>query len=304
MKTITVRTNGDLWLNPEQVKEQLATVHPQERVCFDTGAEGISLEHSGILNFINQWASNTGHSQDLIVINSPNVYEKTQYQNINHADNHFLQMSGHYYTEVPDINSSSKLFGFFVGRHTRERDFIAQDIVDQYQQQFVISIMRTPYNVSPWSRILQTIPSIDDMSIRDQYKGNTDTNLSLLKYYDQFQIELIAETMCAGTTFFPTEKTFRPITGRRPFLIYGPVNFLANLQELGFKTYNKCWSEEYDQREGLDRWYSIRKVIDIIIKKDYDIELAKSIAEYNRQHLTKWHALTMPKNMPRVINDS
>jgi hypothetical protein len=273
-------------------------------VCFDTGAEGISLEHSGILDFINQWVNRSGHPADRVVINSPNTYEKTLYQNINRADNHFLQLSGHYYTEVADIDTSSKLFGFFVGRHTSERDSIAQDIVTNYQTQFIMSVMRSPYAVSPWSQIVQTIPSIDNMSIRDQYSGDIDSNLSLLKYYDQFQIELVAETMCAGVTFCPTEKTFRPVTGRRPFLIYGPVNFLNNLRELGFRTYSECWSEEYDHLAGLDRWQALRNTVDSIINNGYDVEQAQAIADYNQQHLTKWHKFTMPKNMPRVINDS
>ena len=304
MRTISVRANGDSWVNSAEVTNQLTSVQPTDWVCFDTGAEGISLEHSGILDFINRWVNDSGHPADRVVINSPNTYEKTPYQNINQADNHFLQLSGHYYTKGTNIDINSKLFGFFVGRHTKERDLIAQDIISNYQSQFIISVMRTSYLIIPWSQLVQTIPSIDNMAVRDQYTGNTDTNLSLLKYYDQFQLELVAETMCAGVTFFPTEKTFRPITGRRPFLIYGPVNFLSNLRELGFKTYNECWNEEYDQLAGMARWQALRNTINSIIASGYDIKQAQSIADYNQQHLTKWHKLTMPKNMPRVINDS
>jgi hypothetical protein len=304
MKIISVRANGDLWANPEQVQQQLKSIQSTDCVCFDTGAEGIALESSGILNFINQWVNTTGHAVDQVVINSPNVYEKTQYQNINQADNHFLQLSGHYQIAVPDIDSSSSLFGFFVGRHTRDRDQIAQDIINHYRRHFVISVMKTSYRQNPWSELAQSIDSIDNMSVRDQYSGKTDTNLSLLQHYNRFQIELVAETMCAGVTFFPTEKTFRPITGRRPFLIYGSVNFLTNLRQLGFKTYSNCWDETYDQLQGLERWQAIRKVIDHIVANGYDQTQAQEIANYNQQHLTKWHALTMPKNMPRIINDS
>jgi len=301
MKTIMVRANGDLWENLEQVVEQLKNTQPAEWVCFDTGAEGISLTHSGILNFINQWATKSGHSRDQIVINSPNVYEKTQYQNINQADNHFLQLSGHYKTLVPDIDSGSKKFGFFVGRHTAIRDQIARDIVENYQEHVVMSVMKTRYAISPWSDLVRNIPSIDNLYVRDQYTGNIDTNISLLQYYNQFQIELVAETMCAGITFFPTEKTFRPITGRRPFLVFGPVNFLNNLQQLGFKTYHSCWDESYDQFEGHDRWNAIRLVIKRIIDHGYDIEQAQEIADYNQQHLTQWHKNTISKNTAREV---
>jgi hypothetical protein len=301
MKTITVRANGNLWENLTQVEEQLANTCTSDWVCFDTGAEGISLEHSGILKFINQWVKNSKHPKDRVLINSPNVYEKTQYRNINIADNHFLQLSGHYYTEVPPISTTSTRFGFFVGRHTIERDCIAQDIIHNYQSHFITSVMKTAYTISPWSEIVQNVPSIDDMSIRDQYQGLIDTNLSLLQFYKQFQIEIVAETMTAGVTFFPTEKTFRPITGRRPFLVFGSVHFLNNLRGLGFRTYGECWDESYDQYQGPDRWNRIRYVIDDIICNGYDIELATEIADYNRAHLTKWHKLTKPKDMTRAV---
>jgi len=302
MKTIIVKANGDSWVNSAQVSEQLATVQSTDYVCFDTGAEGISLEHSGILNFINQWVKTSGHPLTRVVINSPNVYEKTKYRNINLSDNHFLQLSGHYYTdEVPDVDPTSTKFGFFVGRHTNDRNQIAKDIVEKYQSNFVMSIMKTVYNPSPWHESLCKITSIDNMFVRDQYTGKVDTNLSLLTFYNQFQIELVAETMCSGITFFPTEKTFRPITGRRPFLIFGPIHFLNNLRGLGFRTYSECWDESYDQYQGLDRWYKICQVIEYISQHGYDTRLATEIANYNRKHLTRWHKNTMPKNMPRVI---
>jgi hypothetical protein len=267
-------------------------------VCFDTDAEGISLEHSGILNFINNWVNTSQHPADRVVINSPNIYEKTQYQNINRANNHFLQLSGHYYTEVPPIDSNATKFGFFIGRHTPDRGRMAVDIVTNYSAHTVMSVMKTTCDVSPWDPAVQAISSIDNMSIDDQYQGSVDTNLSLLKFYHQFQIEIVAETMCAGTTFFPTEKTFRPVTGRRPFVVFGPLNFLNNLRNLGFRTYSECWDESYDQCQGQYRWNSIQQVMDGIIANGYNVELAAEIAEHNRIHLTKWHKFTYPRTCP------
>jgi hypothetical protein len=302
MKTITVRASGDTWLNSAKVIEQLVGIEPIDWVCFDTGAEGISLEYSGILKFINQWVETSGHPRDRVIINSPNNYEKTPYKNICESKaNHFFAMSGHYQTAVPNINPRARQFGFFVGRHTKQRNQIALDIINNYREQFVMSIMKSRYIQSPWSEELQVIPSIDNLSINDQYQGEVDTNLSLLQYYNRFQIELVAETMCMGTTFFPTEKTIRPILGGRPFLIFGPKNFLSNLQQLGFKTYNDCWNENYDQLEDMERWQAMREVIETI--KTYDIDRAQQIAHYNQQHLKQWHQLIPPKNMPRVIDD-
>lgn len=306
MHTIHLRANGDEWINQEQVNQQLLAVFdPDCWVCFDTGAEGISLKYSGIADFIEQWADKTGHSREKILINSPNVVEQLPYQNLcNSKANHFFPMSGHYQTEVPAVDSNSKLFGFFVGRHTTQRNNIAVDIVQNYKEHFLISIMKSRFVPSPWSSLLHEVGSLDNKFVHDQYTGQVDTNQSLLQFYNQFQIELVAETMCHGQTFFPTEKTLRPIVGRRPMLVFGPVDFLSNLRKLGFQTYNSCWDESYDSLEGSARWQAMTQVIDSIIANGYDLSSTQVIAEHNSQHLKQWHKHTRPKNIPRVINDS
>jgi hypothetical protein len=290
MITVSITVNGDSWLNQAQVEQQLKHIPNNQWVCFDTGAEGISLKHSGILDFINQWVDHFGHPQERIVINNPNNYEITPYKNLyQSATNHFFAMSKSYQMSVPLIDANAKKFGFFIGRHTKQRDEMATDVVNTYQSHFIISIMQSRFLKNPWSTWLQTIPSIDTMAVNDQYTGKTDTNLSLLTHYHCFQIELVAETMCAGETFFPTEKTIRPMLGGRPFLIFGPVNFLHNLQQLGFKTYSQCWDERYDRLQGANRWQAIKTVIDYIVDHGYNLETAQQIAAHNQQHLKKWH---------------
>jgi hypothetical protein len=307
MKTISIRVCGDQWINSEQVREQLENINvqPTEWVCFDTGAEGISLKSSGILDTIDQWADHTHHSKDRIVINSPNNFEITPYQNLNKSKaNHFFAMSGHYHTEVPENLPDSRLFGLFLGRHTQHRDSIAKDCFRMFEQHFLFSIMKSSYVVNPWSSELHNIGSLDDMSVKDQYTGQIDSNASLLKFYPQFQIELVTETCVIGETFFPTEKTIRAISGNKPMLIFGPKFFIANLKEIGFKTYDQCWDENYDCLEGVERWQAMLKIISNIANAGYNIKQAQSIAQYNVDHLRQWHQYTTPKNMPRVLHDS
>lgn len=45
---------------------------------------------------------------------------------------------------------------------------------------------------------------------------------------------------------FITEKIFKPIIARRPFIVAANANYLKTLKELGFKTFNKWWDESYD----------------------------------------------------------
>jgi len=291
MKTISIRVNGDIWLNQQQVQEQLQNIqHNNELVCFDTGAEGISLKHSGILEFINQWATKSGYPTDHIMINSPNIYEKTNYKNIHQVRaSHFFSMSKQYQTEVPEVDPLTTKFGFFVGRHTDMRNQMINDVVDNFREHFVLSVMKSRFNPSPWTGHALTVESIDNTFVNDQYTGIIDTNLSLLSHYTKFQIEIVAETMCYGETFFPTEKTIRPMLGGRPFMVVGPINFLKNLRELGFQTYDLCWNEDYDQLEGNERWTAVKQNISDIIANGYNVDLAKKIAAHNQARLKNWH---------------
>jgi len=104
-----------------------------------------------------------------------------------------------------------------------------------------------------------------------------------LEHYDQFVTELVAETYTIGNTFFPTEKTLRPVMAARPILVYGPKYFLSRLRDLGFETYSTCWDESYDELEGPARWQAIKKLILQIEVTD----VAWAIAYRNRQHLKR-----------------
>lgn len=306
MYQVHLQISGDQWLNQQQVEQQLSQIVDQHQwVCFDTGAEGISLKNSRILSVIERWANSTQHSKDRIVINSPNNFEITPYENLNKSTaNHFFSMSGHYYTDVPETLPASKLFGLFLGRHTQQRDNIAKDCFSLFEKHFLFSIMKSSYAVNPWSNELHNIRSLDDTAVKDQYTGQIDTNASLLRFYPQFQIELVVETCVAGETFFPTEKTVRAISGKKPMLIFGPKFFIANLKKLGFQTYNQCWDESYDLLEGADRWQAMLKIISNIVNNGYNTNQAQSIAQHNVDHLRQWHRYTTPKNMPRVIHDN
>jgi hypothetical protein len=87
----------------------------------------------------------------------------------------------------------------------------------------------------------------------------------VINYYNQIFLDLVCETYIMGETFFPTEKTFRPIKASTPFIVLGPKNYLQNLKSMGFKTFNQWWDESYDYCEGAHRIDEIKKVITIIM---------------------------------------
>jgi len=115
-------------------------------------------------------------------------------------------------------------------------------------------------------------------------------NSNIISWYDSFFCDVITETFFSGRTFFPTEKTTRPLLCRNPFIVHGPRNFLKHLRDLGFRTFSQYWSEDYDHYEGYARCKKMYEVIGEIAQKDTDAlhsmhNHMSELLEHNRQRM-------------------
>lgn len=99
---------------------------------------------------------------------------------------------------------------------------------------------------------------------QDHFPIQLPANLNILKYYQDIFVDIVHETFVRGDVCFATEKTWRPIIARRPFITMGGLNHLANLRRLGFRTFNNFWDEGYDEYGMQHRVHEIDKLIDTI----------------------------------------
>jgi hypothetical protein len=63
--------------------------------------------------------------------------------------------------------------------------------------------------------------------------------------YHRFFCEIVCETNFTQG-FFPTEKIWRPMLYKTPFIVVGAPGFVENLKALGFRTFDAYWDETYD----------------------------------------------------------
>src|SRR5574337_635843 len=82
--------------------------------------------------------------------------------------------------------------------------------------------------------------------------------------YNTSFINIVTETNFISNIIHITEKTFKPMLYRQPFIILGSKNFLKHIKEMGFKTFENCWSEDYDLEE--DNSKRFRMIINLIIE--------------------------------------
>jgi hypothetical protein len=282
---VKITTSRDHWLEQQQTISQLYAIPATDPVTIDLQNEGISLEASGLLAVIDKWVDDTGRDPHTVMIETPNIFEHVPYRLIGRSHFFDRQRTDKYMIPPVPINQSARLFGLFVGCYTAERQMIAQDIYDHYLDNFLISVMRNLDTNHVWPEHIWNLGSLDNLHVQDQYKDGPNTNRSLLKFYDQFQIEVISESVVRGPSFFPTEKTVRPIVGNRPFLAFAPRHFIKQLRNTGFRTFDSLWNEDYDNFEGVERWQAMRATIDGIIEHGYDCNLAQDIVKYNYHHL-------------------
>lgn len=114
--------------------------------------------------------------------------------------------------------------------------------------------------------------------------------LSLFRENSECLAHVITETVFHGNRQHLTEKTFKPICLRMPFVMVSTAHSLEYLKRYGFKTFHTIWDESYDQETDDDqRLIKISRLL-----KDLDDQSPKeldrmyravwSIIEHNYQH--------------------
>lgn len=114
--------------------------------------------------------------------------------------------------------------------------------------------------------------------------------LSLFRENSQCLAHVITETVFDGRRQHLTEKTFKPICLRMPFVIVSTAGSLHYLKRYGFQTFSSIWDESYDEEINDNR--RLEKISKLL--KDLDdqspVELQKiyqsaiPILEHNFRH--------------------
>jgi hypothetical protein len=88
--------------------------------------------------------------------------------------------------------------------------------------------------------------------------------LSLFDENASSMCHVINETVFFGRRHHLTEKSFKPICLRMPFVMVSSHGSLAYLRSYGFQTFNDYWDESYDQE--IDDFRRLEKISDLLKK--------------------------------------
>lgn len=184
--------------------------------------------------------------------------------------------------QLPKHKQIKYHFGMLVGRCTMPRLVLASHLYSNYKDQTFQTFhwqanhdyYRTHFELEPLIHeyginsqefteavaLLQASPLIKQPV--KQYPILHPENLhSACAWYPDFFVDVVCETWYTGDTFFLTEKFWRAVATRTPFIIHGPQWILQRLRQLGFQTFDRWWDEGYSEDPVHHNIVEIKRVL-------------------------------------------
>lgn len=285
------------------------------KVDINTNAEGICLKRVKFYELLDYVCEKFKIEKKLINIYTVNALEEHDQYNIIIQPNHWILLTKQEidtYYKIKNKQAELKTLSCFVGQVNWNRLILSSWLYNNFKDQCMLSFNYRNTDIDKLQSDLTMLNFYQSDALEEAvlflkntpiyvdelyHFKSTDINfkqhwhnvLNLTGFYDQIFIDLVVETYVMGHTFFPTEKTLRPIITKTPFIIMGPVNYLDNLKKLGFKTFGRWWDESYDFCEGVHRINEIKKIISYIMqwpqeKINQVLFEMSDVLEYNRNH--------------------
>lgn len=117
---------------------------------------------------------------------------------------------------------------------TRTNDYVTP--LSDNQQAILIKHYAN-FNLASW-----VDPRIEPIGL-DPYTNHS------VSFLNNALIYIITETMGDYPYPYLTEKTWKAMVNQRPFMLVGAKGSLQKLRDLGFKTFNEWWDEDYDLQD-------------------------------------------------------
>lgn len=244
-------------------------------VIINLNGEGICARTSGLYDLLDYVCGKFSVPKKQIIIQTCNQLEQHPEYTIRkspplpvHIDKTQIFVKNHpssFQDKIFDQNF--KLFGSFISRSNSIRLRLSAVLYNLYKDQTVMTfhydhgldyhrnhlglddMFKTPHRDIELDYALALIKDspIKILDMEESYPILSPAHLNISKLYHNFLIEIVCETYFTGNTFFPTEKIWRPISMKTPFIVQGPENYYKNLRKLGFKTFHGYWDEGFNE---------------------------------------------------------
>jgi hypothetical protein len=285
---VLLLANGFVWNNNELI--QFLIANQDKQILIDTREEGVCLESAGVYQLLENF-----RFADVVIKTTNPLEQHSKFKIQIVKPQKFFKINNESYQQYHTWNKN-KIFGCLYNRPLWHRIGLAAEMQTKHnnislinfrsdphdpdqQQLFEIQQLfeQAPQSLEKFCQVRHTWPM--QIEATDSYTVGNTTNAhtdQLAGFYPEFLIDLVAETWTQGRCFFPTEKTVRPMLLKKPMIVMGSRDYLDYLHQMGFKTFNNFWDENYDGFADSNRYIKILELIDQIAKL--------SVAELDRMY--------------------
>lgn len=170
----------------------------------------------------------------------------------------------------------------YISSPNLDKNLVQQELLDKH------SLLSTSSKKHIFQHLLPTATNmvLDNQTEYDSASASIiDSKFSLGALW-----HIVTETVYYEERLHLTEKIFKPIVMKRPFILVGAVGNLEYLRSYGFKTFDQWIDESYDYEPDPD--IRLQKIVNEVKKlcalPDYKIfqmfNEMQSVLEFNREH--------------------
>lgn len=236
---------------------------PKSRLHIDFDAEPILCEE---IELLNRFLTKNKIDCKKVFVYVQDYLQKKHFYEVCKANlivtyRHYVKQK----TDIQKIDLENKRFSCFVRRHTPQRYYICKQLYDT-------KILKNAH----WSYLgrdneineMADIPKTDKFSrklpkkLKSIDNGLYEQSSFLYQAIFSSQIHILIETvysLCELTheniklPVDVSEKTFKAVICKKPFVVFGIPNWLEGFRTLGFKTFSPFIDESYDTEEDNDK---------------------------------------------------
>jgi hypothetical protein len=277
--TITTPGYDSIWSQHRLIKFLVESQH--KSIEIHTNGEGYCCDAMGLYDLINLFkfesvsifTTNPLESHPCYKIIKQNLFGALKVSTVIPEQYHIWNKKSIFGTVYHRPNwYRTGLASYLLNNHAKKSSvgFIAptDNLTARSEFDLVNLYVNDPNSLKNFATIMYQLPMAHSLSIPwipgpcPKAETFDFATLNLKEAYVNFLVDVVAETFIHGRSFFPTEKTSRPMQYKKPMLVMSSRNFLHYLRQLGFKTFYEFWSEDYDGFEGRDRYLKILQIID------------------------------------------
>lgn len=196
-----------------------------------------------------------------------------------------------------------------------DRSYMSMGLTDPENVNITIESMFNPYYVSDFNigdddvnKFKNKLPLVLDGET-DTVKMCQDFNDANRQFYQNSLVSIVTETNFNADEVTLTEKSFKPSKEKHPFIIVGAPGSMQAFRDMGFRTFNEFWDENYDNiPDPRQRMKAILDVLNYIgsWNNEQIVEFrrkVKHVLDHNYEVLKKRYAVIIADNLRSYVLD-